>query len=48
MTGESRFVEIQGTAESAPFDDNALQEMLGLARLGVASISMQQQLAFES
>ncbi|MHC4547903.1 MAG: ribonuclease PH [Planctomycetota bacterium] len=47
MTGESAFVEIQGTAETAPFDDAALQEMLRLARLGVASITMKQQMAFE-
>ncbi len=48
MTGESKFVEIQGTAESAPFDESALQEMLRLARLGIASITAQQQMAFES
>jgi ribonuclease PH len=48
MTGESAFVEIQGTAESAPFDESALQEMLRLARLGIASITAQQQMAFES
>jgi ribonuclease PH len=48
MTGESAFVEIQGTAETAPFDESALQEMLRLARLGIASITAQQQMAFES
>ena len=48
MTGEAAFVEIQGTAESAPFDESALREMLRLARLGVASITAQQQMAFES
>jgi ribonuclease PH len=48
MTGESAFVEIQGTAEAAPFEDSALQEMLRLARLGIASITAQQQMALES
>jgi len=47
MTGENQFVEIQGTAEAAPFDDGALQEMLRLARLGVASVTAKQQMAFE-
>jgi len=48
MTGEAAFVEIQGTAESAPFEDSALQEMLRLARLGIASVTAKQQMAFES
>ena len=48
MTGEARFVEIQGTAESKPFDDGSLQEMLRLARLGIASITAQQQMALET
>jgi ribonuclease PH len=45
MTGEARYVEVQGTAESAPFDENSLQAMLRLARLGVASVTMRQQMA---
>ena len=48
MTGEAAFVEIQGTAESAPFEESALREMLRLARLGIASITAKQQMAFES
>jgi ribonuclease PH len=48
MTGESQYVEIQGTAESAAFDDRMLQEMLRIARLGIAEITAKQQLAFES
>lgn len=48
MNGESQYVEIQGTAESAAFDDKMLQEMMRLARLGIAEITMKQQLAFES
>ena len=48
MTGESEFVEIQGTAEAAPFDGSALQEMLRLARLGIADITTKQQMALET
>ncbi len=48
MTGDAEFIEIQGTAESRPFDDLALQEMLRLARLGIASITTKQQMAFET
>lgn len=29
------FIEVQGTAEAAPFDDRALNEMLALARSGI-------------
>ena len=47
MTGENRFVEIQGTAESDPFDDRELQEMLRLARQGIAAITAKQQIACE-
>jgi len=38
MTDGGRFVEIQGTAESEPFDGARLEEMLGLARDGVAAV----------
>jgi ribonuclease PH len=38
MTGDGRFVEIQGTAESRPFDAQQMEQMLGLARLGVAQL----------
>jgi len=48
MTGETTFVEIQGTAETEPFDDRALTEMLRLARLGVADITAKQQMALEA
>jgi ribonuclease PH len=47
MTGDNEYVEVQGTAESAPFSDEALQQMLRLARLGIASITTQQQMAME-
>ncbi len=48
MTGDGEFIEIQGTGESRPFDDAALLEMLRLARLGVASLTTKQQMAFDS
>ncbi len=48
MTGENKFIELQGTAESDPFDDAALEDMLRLARLGIASITMKQQMALEA
>ena len=38
MTGQGRFVEVQGTAEGDPFDDAQLGAMLALARSGVSEI----------
>lgn len=38
MTGDGRFVEVQGTAEGDPFGDEQLEAMLGLARSGIAEI----------
>jgi ribonuclease PH len=38
MTGSGKFVEIQGTAESAPFDAAAMNEMLDLARKGIMQL----------
>ena len=38
MTGSGEFVEVQGTAESAPFSQDALSEMLELAAKGIAAI----------
>jgi ribonuclease PH len=34
-TGDGRFVEIQGTAESEPFDQAALNGLLELATSGI-------------
>ena len=39
MTGSGRFVEVQGTAEGAPFTGGALQKMLRLARTGAERIT---------
>jgi ribonuclease PH len=35
---DGRFVEIQGTAEGAPFDRDRLDELLGLARDGIGEL----------
>ena len=34
MTGDGRFIEIQGTAENEPFDERRLGQLLALARTG--------------
>ena len=36
------FIEIQGTAEAAPFDDETLDAMLGLAKTGIAALFREQ------
>ena len=38
MTGAGGFVEVQGTAEGAPFSRSELDTMLGLAEKGIAEI----------
>jgi ribonuclease PH len=38
MTGTGRFVEVQGTAEGLPFTRAELDDLLGLAEHGIASI----------
>src|SRR5882672_3275423 len=45
LTGSGGFVEIQATAEGAPFDETRFGEMLTLARLGVAELTRQQRAA---
>lgn len=39
MTGDGRFVEVQGTAEEEPFSRSELDELLGLAEVGIAQIN---------
>ncbi len=39
MTGEGKFVEIQGTAESSPFDNNKLNILLDLAKKGIKELN---------
>jgi ribonuclease PH len=38
MTGSGRFIEVQGTAEGMPFSRGELDEMLGLAEHGIATL----------
>jgi len=42
MTGDGRFVEIQGTAEGQPFAQSALDEMLELAKKGITQLLAKQ------
>jgi ribonuclease PH len=39
MTGEGRFVELQGTGEEATFDDTQLHTLLELARRGIRRLA---------
>ena len=45
MTGDGKFIEVQGTAEGAPFDHAQLSEMLALARGGMKILGDLQQKA---
>ncbi len=45
LTGSGGLVEVQGTAEGAPFSEAQLIELLGLARAGTADIFAAQRLA---
>ncbi len=45
MTGSGTFVEIQSTAESAPFTEDEFSAMLSLARAGIGSLVELQKLA---
>jgi len=38
MTASGRFVELQATAEKTPFDDRQLEQMVALARRGIAEL----------
>jgi ribonuclease PH len=43
MTGDGRFVEVQGTAEGAPFDRTELDSLLALAEKGCGELTRLQQ-----
>ena len=45
MTGGGGIVEIQATAEGAPFDDTSFARMLALARAGIAELTHRQRAA---
>jgi len=48
VTGRGSFVEVQGTAEGAPFDRSELNQLLDLALLGTAELSRIQREALET
>ena len=45
MTGEFKYVEVQGTAEREPFDDTQFNRLLDLGRIGVESLLKAQKTA---
>jgi ribonuclease PH len=47
MDARGRFIELQGTAERAPFDDKRLAELLGLAAAGIGELIAVQTLVIE-
>jgi|SRR3989338_35409 len=42
MTGRGKFVEVQGTAESNPFEKTEMEKMLQLARKGIEDLTQKQ------
>jgi ribonuclease PH len=48
MTGSGGFVEVQGTAEGAPFSAAEMQAMLTLAHAGIAELIVAQRRALEA
>ena len=38
MTGKGQFIEVQATAEHAPFDDAQMAQLVELARGGIADL----------
>ena len=47
MTGEGKFVEVQGTAEGEPFSQEQMDQMLALARTGIGRITEAQALVLQ-
>jgi ribonuclease PH len=47
MTGDGRFVEVQGTAEAEPFHRDLLMQLLDLATKGCADLTVRQQAALD-
>ena len=45
MTGSGKFVEIQGTAEQAPFSRDELNSLMALAEQGIGELTVMQQAA---
>ncbi|MFT7515934.1 MAG: ribonuclease PH, partial [Candidatus Omnitrophota bacterium] len=42
MTGDGRFIEIQGTAEEHPYSMDELQQLLALAHIGIKELAAAQ------
>lgn len=42
MTGQGKFIEVQGTAEREPFDNKAMNKMLNVAKKGIGELISQQ------
>jgi len=48
MTGAGQFVEIQGTAEGAPFSREELDQLMSLAEAGIGELTQQQNKALDA
>jgi len=48
MTGSGGFVEVQGTAEGAPFSGEQMQALIALARQGIAELVAKQRAALRT
>jgi len=42
MTGAGKFIEIQGTAEKAPFDNKMMKDMIDVAKKGIEELIVRQ------
>jgi len=43
MNSDGQFIEVQGTAEEAPFSMDEMQQMLALAQQGIGELIAHQQ-----
>jgi ribonuclease PH len=48
MTGSGKFIEVQATAESRPFDDAQLAQLLSFARRGITQLNQIQRAVLEA
>ena len=48
MTGDGRLIEVQATAEGAPFTRELLDDLLELSRAGIEQIAVAQERAFDA
>jgi ribonuclease PH len=48
MTGDGRFIEVQGTAEEQPYSMDELQQLLALAGMGISELATAQQAILDS